>query len=280
MRDESNSAVLAELEPSALRDLPQLDVVFLVAGEVLQRGAPRLRSHRPDVDLEGTRREDACLGGAAPEDAHDHRQLTDRLHDRGRVLRRHEDVDVADGLLHPPDAPGRLGVDHAGQPAQVVGHPTRQRQSVHQGDAFVVRLRALDTLRDVGGGLWPEAGERVELARRHGGLEVLECGDADLLVEGACPLRPDAGHLHDSDERRDEALLHPFHLRERAGLDDLRDDGGELTADPRNLREPAFLGHAVDGLGPGADAVGGLVVAEEAELVGAGDFEQVAHDVK
>src|SRR6185437_15115463 len=98
--------VLAELEPHLDRALPEGDIVLLGAGKVEQGRAVIRGGDRPQVDLEIPGDQDTGPGRSSDQNLASDWQTDERLHYLVGPFRRHEDVDVADGVFHPANTPG------------------------------------------------------------------------------------------------------------------------------------------------------------------------------
>ena len=112
--------VLGELETTPLRDPPEVDVVGLVPREVGERCSPYLWHHHPQVDVHALGRDRNGLCASACPHLGDERQGGEPVHDRLRVGRRHEQVDVPDRLAHAPKRTGVCGLGDGGKRAKLV----------------------------------------------------------------------------------------------------------------------------------------------------------------
>ena len=137
----------------------------------------------PEVALDAVGEPDAGLGRAVGEDLGDVGQLDESVEDRARVVRAEEDVEVADRLGPPAEAPANLGPDHAG----VRGHLAEDRGDQSPGralqDPVADRFEELDPFEDLGLGLRPESLQGGDLARLAGRPEVGQALDLELVME-------------------------------------------------------------------------------------------------
>src|SRR5581483_8645203 len=274
--------VLGELELLADRDLPGGYIVRLGAGEVLERRAPRVQLHHPQVDLEicrggsggmpppGKRDADGGLRGAADND------LAERLecvHQRPGLVRRGEDVDVAYRL--PPAAQrARVGAPLAPRHrAEMVDDGRRGLQrDVEQHPVRALPVH-LDAVQDALAALWPEALEPVEpalLDRLGQGVDVLY---AQLLAEQERALRPepgDPGQLPDPSRNLAPQFVQRGERAEPVHLVDLGSDRGADAGDLLELLDVELCRVA----GVAGHRAGRLLVVPGAERIAAGDLEQ------
>ena len=91
-------AVLGDGELAPHGGLAQRDVVVLRAGEVLEQVAVALGRHDAQVEAVAVVRDDRRLRRPLRRDVHDPAQLREVVDQRGRVVRRRDDVEVAHGL--------------------------------------------------------------------------------------------------------------------------------------------------------------------------------------
>ncbi len=248
--------------------------MLLRAGEVLERRTPRRKRHHPEVDLQAGPRPDRGLLVAAHDHLGDEGQLGERRHQRAGVVSGGEDVDVADGLPHPPQragvgAPqtpgyGRQRTDdllrrgHRGVDLNPPGLSPGQLYAVEQ---VLGRLRA-----EPAQPCQPALGDRLF----QGGDRV----DAQLLVEHHRLARAEAGHdSHRPDSGWDlrSHLLDRRHGTRLEKLDDLLRDGRAYARD-RLQRLGVHRRHVA--VMPG-NRPSGLFVRPRPERVASGDREEV-----
>ena len=184
--------------------------------------------------------EDDRLGLACGEDLPDPRHRRERLRDRPRVLRRREDVDVVDGLLHPSQAPGRHELFDRRSLPQMVGHHGRDRVRVREEEHALPFLEQLDAAKDFFFRLLAEPLDAAEPVRLRGLAQRLDVRDAEFLPQELHLFRPDPAHpqhvKHSGREPRAELLV-VSDLARRHVLLDLLSEG---RTDPRDRGHPSL----------------------------------------
>ena len=158
--------------------------MVLRPGVVLEGRPPTPRLDDSEVDLDQPAlsvEEDDRLGLACGEDLPDPRHRRERLRDRPRVLRRREDVDVVDGLLHPSQAPGRHELFDRRSLPQMVGHHGRDRVRVREEEHALPFLEQLDAAKDFFFRLLAEPLDAAEPVRLRGLAQRLDVRDAEFL---------------------------------------------------------------------------------------------------
>src|SRR5262249_5947986 len=129
---------------------------------------------------------------ALAQDALDTGQAHESLHDRAGVKGADEDVDVLDRLLPPAEAAANghaLDARHVLQPLEEHGC---QGQRLIDAHALAHLGEGGKAVEDVLLSLGAETLELGDLARLTGHPELVETVDAELLVQGADLLRPEA----------------------------------------------------------------------------------------
>ena len=127
-------------------------------------------------------------------------------------------------------------------------------------------------------GLLPEAGHVLEAALLRRGAQVVERGDAELLVEQPRALGPEPGNPRDRDEAGRYALLELVGGGNRARLEQRIDLLGDRLADARQLVRAAIARHLRDRHAGLPDRLRGVAVGHHAihdgsvELVQAGEL--------
>jgi hypothetical protein len=180
--------------------------VGLAAGEVLQRRPPAGRGEHPQVGLIAVVGADGGLGGAAEEDLRHLGEGAEAGHDGLRVLRRHQQVQVAHRLPHAAEAPRRGRLDDAGEFPQGLQERAGQFPCVPQRNTPASAFQGLNPGQHLLLGADPHAGEGAQFARASRILQLRDGGDAQRL--------PEEGRLTGADVRHLEHLHHPVrHLR-------------------------------------------------------------------
>ena len=269
--------VLGELESLADGDLPDPYVVLLGAGEVLQRRAPRLERHHPQVDLQPAGRAYRGLLLAAHDDLGDERQarrtppsaVARSRRRRGCRCRRWSPASGAASRRR-CTARSRRRADSAAtiSSAIAIAASISDRPVWPAGEA---RCRAAGSRAVLGPKPRSPDSRPSSIASSSAG----DRGDAELLVEDHGLLRAEAGH---GGQRPDPGRdLEPQLL-----------DGRDLRRSSRNstifsAMDLPTLGISCSALRSSvahvavvpADRAGGLLVDPGLERVAAGDREQV-----
>ena len=243
----------------------------LRTGEVLQRRSPRVERHHAQVDLQALRHADGRLGRAAGNHL---MSCAERRHQRGRIVRGGQDVDVADGF---PPAPQRARVGAAlaaGDGGQRLHHGGRGVQSHVEQDPFAALAVHLDAAGDALFAAGAEPGQALQPTRLDRPGQLVHRRDAQVVVELQRPLRPEAGHPGQ--------LEHPG--RDLGPQFVQGDDapGGQVLGDLGRDRG-AHAGDGAQALGveladvltPATDRPGRLLVVPGPEHVAAGDLGQL-----
>ena len=103
-------AVLVELPLVLVGHATQRDVVSLGAGEIEQRRSVALLRHRADIDLQAGAQHHRRAGRSVGKDLRDVFITYQFITDGGAILRRHQNVEIADRIAAPAKAAGH---DHA-----------------------------------------------------------------------------------------------------------------------------------------------------------------------
>ena len=210
--------------------LPQLDVVRLRSGEVLQRRAARFGRHQPQVGLHLAGQQDAGLGVAEAEHALDLPVAGEVAEDVGRRVGG-QDVDVAAGL----GAAAQAADDVVGGVGRRLAQPGDQRLRRLAGVADQVTpgvLAALgDRRQDQAFLLRAHALEAADGAGLGRGFEVVERADVQRVVEQRHRLRPDALQAHHLEDRGGEQLQQLVAQAGGARGGDVADARGQVLAD-------------------------------------------------
>ena len=267
-------AVLGQLQLGVHGDLPGADVVRARPGEVLQGRTPARRRHDPQVDLKPCGGGHRGLGGAAGHHPLDVGERGQRRHQRLRLVRDRQDVDVADGVLHPPQRP-RVGTtlaarDRREQAGQLLGEAHRH---VQPGPA--PRLADdLDATQQVLLRLGAEPGQPGQPLRRDRLGQPVHRVDTQLGVEQHRPLRAERGDLGQPPYPGRHLGPQRLQLVDGAGAQVLLDLGGDRAAHVRDL--PQALGAQCGQVGwiPG-HRPGRPFINPDPERVAAGDRRQI-----
>src|SRR5581483_34434 len=140
---------------------------------------------------------------------------------------------------------------------------------------------ALQLVEELGFALHAEAGEAVQLACSRGLPEVGEGMDLELVIEGPCPLGPDARNIGQLDEACRQAGLRLVENSEMLGIDELRDLACEIGADAGELSEILAAGDELGGAARKVlDRSRGPAVRANAERIGTFDLEQIGEVIE
>ena len=260
--------VLGHVQPLAHRHVPQRHVVLLGAREVLEQVAELLGGDDPQVDAQARVGGGAGAGGPAGVDALERPQLGERRRQRGGVVGGGDDVQVLDavgpaaggaGQLHPVRR--RIGAQRRHDRLA-----DRQRPVQDHADLAAVPGRGpLQRRADVLLGLGPEAPQVPHPLRLDGRPQRVQRVDAQLVVEHARPLGPQAGQAGDRHQPGRELGPQLLRRRDLAGVDERLDlllqggaDPGQLGG-PARARQPRHRGrglaHRLGRVAVGHDAV-------------------------
>ena len=250
--------------------------MLLVPGEVLEESAELGVVDDPQVHLDALAQDDSRLLLAVPENAGDVGQLDEGIEDVLRVRCGTYDIDVADGLLEPAEAPRGFDADNARTPFLKSGYyALGGGKGAGNGDAVTLRARSGDFLEDVFGLLRSHARERGEASIRSRSLKPLHRGHVELVPQTLGRFRPHARYAHDIEDAVGELtsqLLVKVHLAFSSKLRDLARDG---LPDSGYLREVVpFADHLFELRREVVDRACGALVGNDNEPAFALDLEQ------
>ena len=219
--------VLGDGEPAPNRVLAQRDVVILRAREVLEQVAVRLRRHDAKVEPEALVGDHGRLRVALRDDVGDVLACREVVDQRRRVGRRRDHVEVAERL--PATARGaRLRHLHGRRVrAELLDELEQHRQAAAEQPPRLTRVLGLllpERLQDLLLALRAEPRQRAQPLLLGRFLQLGERGDAELLPDPPCRLRPEARQAHELDDLLRHELLalgQRLHLAELDDLDDL-----------------------------------------------------------
>ena len=121
---DPEEALLGQAPASVASALAEADVVLLATGEVDPVRARLARRNDQEVDLRTAEQPDGGLVRAAVDDPVDRGQADEPFHERRRVGRLGEEVEIADRLAG-GGTPGRPRRGQAGRARQLGHHPGR-----------------------------------------------------------------------------------------------------------------------------------------------------------
>ena len=244
------------------------------AGEVLQRRTPGVEWHHPQVDLEPAVGPDGRLGRAAGDHGGHLGLGGERRHQRPRVLRRGQDVDVPDRLPHPAQRArvgAALAAGDGGQRRHHRGRGVQRDVKQHPLAALPVHL---DAAGDALPALGPEPGQAVQPTRLDRRRQVVDRGDTQVVAELQGAFRSEAGHpgqLEDAGRYLRAQLLERPDAPGVAVFGNLgRDRGADAGNRPQGLDV-----ELADVVGPAAHRTGRLLIIPGPEHVAPGDLGQL-----
>ncbi len=224
-------AVLVDLEAELLRDAADRDVVRLGAGEIVQRCAVTFLGHHAQVDLHAALEQDAgaCFTGG---EYFGHFVIRSKALHHSAVRRRsHQDIQVADGLAHAPEAAGHDYLLHAGDGLQEGAQRLGILRRDGELEAATLAGMGLHGLQDVLLGFFAEAVQRADAAILCGAMQLFDGLHVEIVVQRLDPLRPQAGNLQQLGDRGRQFAAQPIQQAAMSGRDDLFDLAGEIGAD-------------------------------------------------
>ena len=242
----------------------------------MERGAEARFGHDPHVDLDPAREYHAGAGGAAREHLLHLRIGREALHHRSARFCRHEDIDVADGLLHAAQAAGDHHLPDAFRAAQMFGEGMRILRRKRELEALRLGQMRLDAPEEVLLGLLAEPCERADPALLRRLVQLRQRVDSEVVIKRLDALRSQAGYVQQFGDPGGQLLLEPLEQPAGSRLDDLADLAGEVFTDPGQLRQRlAGLERRRDvepqvAYGPRRVAIGA-----DAERIGLLDLEEI-----
>lgn len=270
-------AVLVDLELPPDTEQSDRDVVRLRSREVVERCSPADRIDHPHVDLHARAKHGGALRPAVRKHRRDLGVGAEALRDLVRVVRCDEQIEIADRLAPPAQAPGDADLLDAPRAPHVLDE--RRRMGVRFGEADAPHMRVLlgAALEDPLLERLADAADVVELAVLRCGLELLDGAEVELVVEELRTLRADAGDAHHHREAPGDLLEQLAVEIEVTGRRELADLPGQILADASELAElqRVALDDLRRGLGQRLDRSRSGPIRTDAELVLAEDLEQV-----
>ena len=272
--------VFGDLEPLLHPDVPDVDVVLLRSGEV-HEGRPEARGvDDPEIDLDAFPVADRALRGPALEHLRGLGQAREGPHDRGRLRGRHEDVDVADGLLHSPDGAREADPLDRGQPFEGVHELAAEWKRAAERHPLLAPADEPDALEDVLLGLRLDAGQASKPALAGPLLELVDPGDVLPLVEHPGRPGPDPGNVQQRDHPAGNPLARGRDLLDPPGPEVLLDLAREVGPDPGNVLQAVLAGDRLDVLAQRLEVLRGAAVGPDAERVLALELQDVRHELE
>ncbi len=201
----------------------------------------------------------------------------------GGVVRRADDVDVADGDLAAPQAAGQIEPFDRRPEPNVSDRLLRDLQRLRKRRAPQPPLIRENAAPPVFDRLASQPRNAVEPARADSRFEIGQRRDAVIAEEHRGGLGADAANPENFQERRRKALVQLGQLLGAAGADELLDDRADRLPDPRELEMLARrdqIGQRRRVLDRGGSLLVGRVLIEglARHLHERADFEQLLRD--
>jgi hypothetical protein len=267
-------AVFVEAQTALNGTLAHDDVVFLAAGEIGESEGKFGITHDAEVSLNAAGDDDCGLGVTFCDDVDDAGLGDEEIEDRGRLLRRDEEIDVADDLLGTAQAAGAAAADDIGMAAESVedrfGGSERGAEMMFRGVGAAER----DAFTNFDLRLLTESGEFRNLAGLAGGFEFCDSFDAEFVVQDLDLLGTDAGdleHFQKAGRSFGPEFVVVGHV---TGGDELGDFLLERFAETFDVAETIFGDEFFERFVEGFKRAGGVCVRTGFEGIFALQFEQ------
>ena len=262
--------------------LAQCDVVAGRAGEVLEQIPVTGRRHDAEISRDAVLRDDRRLCLTVCCDLGCVREVDVVLEQRGRVVRRRDQIDILDRLCTPSHAAGRRDPRASRVRLQVSHQLLDQRERATEQDAPLaeVALRACKCLENPLLRPGTEARQCADPTLFRGYTQIIQRLDVELLPEASCRLRPDPRYAHHIGKRHRNPVSQLRQSGDVARVDELDDLGLDRLADSVELRRVAFARQGGDAARRVADALRCIPIGAQPERVGAVDLEQIGQQIE
>ncbi len=278
-------APLTHAEAAPERAVAHSDIMLLGAREVMERKIELFRRDDTKIGLQAVLEAHAGLRLTVGGDFLDARIGDEPVHDRLRLRRGHEEVQIADRLAGTAERASGFGERDLGQGAQAGENRLGDGGGFVPAVAFAVGDAVLDAFEDL---ILRLGAEALELGDRAGFTDLLqlhEVFDREQRPERADLLRAEARNLHNLEEAGGNGSLELLVERQDAVASERRDLVDERFAEAGDIGELAcvdefaqILGHVLEDTG-----AGGISADLERVLPGQfherGDFVEDAGDV-
>jgi len=229
-------AVLVDLQTELLRDAADRDVVRLGAGEVVQCRTITFLRHHAQVDLHSALEQDAGARLARGKHLGDFVIGGEALHHRAVHNSTiwgggDQNIQIADGLAHAPEAAGHNHLLHAGYRLQKGAQRFGILRRGGKLETAALAGMCLHCLQDVLLGLFAEAVQSADAAVLCGAPQLFDGLHIEIMVQRLDPFRSEAWNLQQFGYRRGELLTQALQQAAMSGGDDLADLAGEVGAD-------------------------------------------------
>ena len=257
--------VLGDVQAAADRALAQRHVVGLGAREVLEHVAELVGLDDLEVDLHP--RVGGHAGARVARGLHGlhELELAERARERLRVAGRGDDVEVLDGVGAAAQRAGHLDPVARGMLAQGGEDLLRDRLGAREHHPWGRPARGLvagQRLLELRLGLQPEAAQLPDRARLERRPQRVQRVDAELVVELAGALGPEAGQAHELDQARRELRPQLHEGRDVARLVERAQLLLERLADAGDGRHATLARHGDDRDGGLAHGLGRVAVGD------------------
>src|SRR5579859_899617 len=206
--------------------------------------APRLWLADHEVHLRAVAQDHARLVAARCEHAVDRWQGVEGRDERLRVVRRREEVEIADRGASPAERTRRLQPSNPRHVAQPGEQLADQLVGVVEQEPGAALLDPRDSLEDALLGAGGEALEATQLPLLGGGAQLLDRADAELVVQQPDRSRTDAADPQHLEQPTGNLGTQPVVVLEAAGPCQLRELGAQRVAGAGN---PGWIAGAVPG---------------------------------
>ena len=242
------------VQPQAARNRPLAhdDVVLLAAGEIRQRKRKLLVAHHAQVALDAAVQNHTRLGVAPGGDFDDPRLRDKKFNHLRRLLRRRQQVNVADDFLEPPQTARRAATNHVRMFAQIFEQRFGGAQGVAQQMFRGVSPPALDAFENVRLRLFAKAVEPGDLAGFARRFQFPDRINAELLIQRLDFLWSQSGNFQHFNQARRDGRFQFVVVSQLAGFHQLVETGKLAYYDELKASIPPGLVAMLEipGLGP------------------------------
>src|SRR5262245_16352433 len=270
-------AVFIETQAALDRALAHDDVVLLVPGEIHQREWILGVAHHAQVGLNAAFQDYARLRFTLGADAQDTGLASEKINHGVGLLRRNEEVDIADGFAKTPHAAARAAMDGFGMATQIFENRLRHEECVAEQMSRGKRAVKLDALENFRLGLFAETSERGYLARFASGFELFRALNAELVIQRLDLLRPNTWDLKQLDEAAWHGRFEFVIIAEFAGGNQFVDLFRDAFADAFDLIEATLGDDLHQRLIQTFERARGVVVSASFERILAFEFQERAN---
>ncbi len=156
---------------------------------------------------------------------------SEALHHRAVRRCSDQDIQVADGFAHAPEAAGHDHLLHAGNRLQKGAQRLGILRRGGELEAAALAGMGLHRLQNVLLGFFAEAVQRADAAILRGALQLLDGLHVKVVVQHLDALGPQPGYLQQFGDGRRQFLAQAIQQAAMSGADDLGDLAGEIATD-------------------------------------------------